>query len=113
MWPKNKVVSMNDERKTKKQLIAQLEALRGELGQKDDELDALRQQVPQGEVSSVKRRLAVERVRAEAMAMRSSKDLLKVVGTILWTLSKRPFGQIALVVGIGVIFLSNWRPSRR
>ena len=36
------------------------------------------------------------------------------VGTaILWTLFKRPFGQKLLGVGIGVIFLSNWRPNRR
>ena len=60
---------------TKSQLIAQLEALRrdnAELSQRETE----------GDVPSVKRRLAVERVRAEAMAMRSSKDLLNVVGTM-------------------------------
>ncbi len=65
---------MKDVEKTKEQLIAQLEALRRDNAE-------LRQQVTKGDVSSVKRRLAVERMRAEAMAMRSSKDLLKVVGT--------------------------------
>ena len=33
-------------------------------------------------VASVKRKLAVERMRAEAMAMRSSDDLLKLLGMI-------------------------------
>ena len=67
---------MQDETKTAKQLIAELEALRRDNAE-------LRQQVTEGDVSSVKRRLAVERLRAEAMAMRSSNDLLKVVG-MLW-----------------------------
>ena len=59
---------MKDEAKTKKQLLA--------------ELEALRQQITVDDVPSVKRRLAVELMRAEAMAMRSSKDLLKVMGTM-------------------------------
>ena len=62
--------------KTQKQLIAQLEALRRDHAE-------LRQQVPKGDVPSVNRRLAVERMRSEAMAMRSSDDLLKVMG-MMW-----------------------------
>ena len=69
---------MKDVEKTQKQLIAELEALRRDNA-------ALRQPVTRGDVSLVKRRLAVERMRAEAMAMamRSSKDLLKVLG-MMW-----------------------------
>ena len=67
---------MKDEAKTQKQLIAELEALRR------DNVE-LRQQIPKGDVPSAKRRLAVERMRAEAMAMRSSDDLLKVMG-MMW-----------------------------
>ena len=70
---------MKDERKTKKQIIAELETLR----QREVEWEAkeaeLRRQMPDGNVSAVERKLAVERVRAEAMAMRSSDDLLQVV----------------------------------
>ena len=68
--------TMKDEAKTKNQLIAELEELRGEVAE-------LRQQVKEGDTSAVERRLAVERVRAEAMAMRSSDDLLKVVA-VMW-----------------------------
>ena len=67
---------MKDVEKTQKQLIAQLEALRRDHAE-------LRQQVPKGDVPSVNRRLAVERMRSEAMAMRSSDDLLKVMG-MMW-----------------------------
>ncbi len=67
---------MKDEAKTKKQLIAELEEFRGEVAE-------LRQQVKGSDTSAVERRLAVERVRAEAMAMRSSDDLLKVVA-VMW-----------------------------
>ena len=80
---------MNDERKTKKELIAELEeqrrnndTLRGEVAEKDGELVALRQTAG-GDVSVVERQLAVERVRGEAMAMRSSEDIAKVVA-VLW-----------------------------
>ena len=45
------------------------------------ELEQLRRQVAKDDVSS--RRLAVERMRAEAMAMRSSEDLLKLMG-LMW-----------------------------
>ena len=66
---------MKDERKTKKQLIAELEGLRGEMSE-------VRRQLPAGDDASVvARQLAAERVRAEALAMRSSNDLLKVAGT--------------------------------
>ena len=60
---------MEGVRKTKAQLIAELEAERKKSAGVD--------------VSGVERQLAMERVRAAAMAMRSSKDLLKVLGT-LW-----------------------------
>jgi serine phosphatase RsbU (regulator of sigma subunit) len=65
---------VKDERKTKKQLIEELEDLRGELSE-------VRQQLPAGDDASVvARQLAAERVRAEAMAMQTSDDLLKVAG---------------------------------
>ena len=65
---------MKDERKTKKQLIAELEVLRGENAR-------LHRQGREGGDSYVlERRLAVERVRAEGLAMDSSKGLLKLVG---------------------------------
>ena len=60
---------MKDRAKTKEQLIA--------------ELEQLRQQVTEDDVSTVKRRLAIEQVRAEAMAMRSSDELFKVIG-MMW-----------------------------
>jgi hypothetical protein len=66
---------LSDSDKTKEQLIGELEALRRDNAE-------LRQLVTEGDVSTVKRRLAVERVRAEAMAMRSSDDLLKVLGML-------------------------------
>ncbi len=66
---------MKDERKTKAQLIEELDELRGENAD-------LRKKVT-GDVSGVERQLAVERMRAEAMAMRSSDDLLKVMG-MMW-----------------------------
>ncbi len=67
---------VKDERRTKKELIAELEGLRGEVGE-------LRQQVADGgDISVVERQLAVERARAEAMGMRSSDDLLKVVAVL-------------------------------
>ena len=66
---------MKDERKTKKQLVGELEALR-------DELSEVRQQKAAGDVTAVERELAVERVRAEAMAMRSSQDLTNVVAVL-------------------------------
>ena len=53
---------MRDSRKTKAQLIEELEQLRR-----------------QTDTAVVERRLAIERIRAEAMSMRSSDDLLKVV----------------------------------
>jgi len=68
---------VNDEQKTKQELIAELKELRGELGK-------VRQQVAEGgDVPTVERQLAVAHVHAEAMAMRSSDDLFKVVGC-LW-----------------------------
>ena len=68
---------MKDTAKTKKQLITELAKLR-------EDNDGLRRE---GDVPLVKRRLAVERVRAEAMAMRSTKDLLNVVGTMFEEMS--------------------------
>ena len=64
--------TMKDERKTVTERIDAPENLRSDADGLPRERD----------VSSVKRKLAVERVRAEAMAMRSSKDLLKVLGTL-------------------------------
>ena len=61
-----------DERKTKKQLIEELEASRGEVS-------ALRQKSAGTDVSAVERQLAVERVRAEAMEMHATSDLCQVV----------------------------------
>ncbi len=63
---------MNDARKTKAQLIEELAASR-------DEVTELREQVAGVDVSGVERQLAVERVRAETIAMRSTDDLLQVV----------------------------------
>ena len=63
---------MNDARKTKAQLIEELAASR-------DEVTELREQVAGVDVSGVERQLAVERVRAETMAMRSTDDLLQLV----------------------------------
>ena len=67
---------MNDARKTKAQLIEELAASR-------DEVTELREQVAGVDVSGVERQLAVERVRAETMAMRSTDDLLQVVLEIM------------------------------
>jgi serine phosphatase RsbU (regulator of sigma subunit) len=68
---------VNDDRKTKKEMIVELEELRRDNAE-------LRQQ-REGEVgaSAVTLQLAVERVRAEAMAMKASDDLLKVV-VVMW-----------------------------
>lgn len=60
---------MRDEDKNREQLIV--------------ELQALRQNATAEEVAAVKRRLAVERIRAEAMAMRQSADLVKIMG-MMW-----------------------------
>ena len=67
-----RVCVMNDARKTKAQLIEELAASR-------DEVTELREQVAGVDVSGVERQLAVERVRAETIAMRSTDDLLQVV----------------------------------
>ena len=60
---------MNDADKTKEQLAS--------------ELEVLRQVAPISDVYAVKRRLAVERIRAEAMAMGQSSDLVKIMGMML------------------------------
>ncbi len=73
---------MNDARKTKKQLIEELEASRGEVTDLRDENTDLRKQVTGGDVSGVERQLAAERVRAEVASMRSSDDLHRVVGVM-------------------------------
>ena len=65
---------MNDERKTKKELIAELEEMRGENAE-------LRQNAGGGD-SVVERQLAVERICVEAMVMRSSDDLKRVVAVL-------------------------------
>jgi signal transduction histidine kinase len=54
--------------------------LSGELTAERRENAALRRQLDQGGSTTVKRSLAVERLRAEAMAMRASADLLQLIG---------------------------------
>ena len=66
---------MKDERKTKKQLIEELEVSRQDCAE-------LRRQLGEGGPPDVRRKLAAERVRAEAMAMRSSEDMGRVVGVL-------------------------------
>ena len=63
---------MEDTEQNEDQLLSALAALRAENA-------ALHLQVTGDESAALKRRLAVERMRAEAMAMRSSDDLLKVM----------------------------------
>ena len=78
-WRAFALMPMKDERKTKKQLI--------------EELEAERQKSAGVDVSGVERQLAVERVRAEAMAMRSTDDLLQVSGVLaeeMHALGSRP-----------------------
>ena len=60
---------MNDSDKTKEQLAS--------------ELEVLHEGAPISDVYAVKRRLAVERIRAEAMAMGQSSDLVKIFGMML------------------------------
>jgi signal transduction histidine kinase len=60
---------VRDENKPREQLVA--------------ELQVLRQNTTAEEIAAVKRRLAVERIRAEAMAMRQSGDLVKIMG-MMW-----------------------------
>ena len=69
------IPAMKDQKKTKAQLIDELEASRGEVS-------ALRQKSPGGDVSAVERQLAMERVRAEAMDMRATEDLRRVVAVV-------------------------------
>jgi serine phosphatase RsbU (regulator of sigma subunit) len=69
---------VKDERKTKKELIAELEESRRENAE-------LRQQGTEGgDTSAVQLQLAIERVRSEAMAMKTSGELMDVV-TVLHT----------------------------
>lgn len=58
---------MNDSDKTKKQPISEPEA---------------RAHAPDGDMSAVRRQAAVARIRAEAMAMGKSSDLVKILGTM-------------------------------
>ena len=73
---------MKDERKTKKKLIDELEASRGEVTDLRGENAELREKVAGVDVSGVERQLAVERVRAEAMDMRATEDLRRVVAVV-------------------------------
>ena len=66
---------MKDERKTKKQLVEEVDELRSEATK-------LRKKVAGVDVSGVERQLAVERVRAAAMDMRDTGDLRRVVVVI-------------------------------
>ena len=81
---------MNDARKTKAQLIEELDGLRGENTD-------LREKVAGVDVSGVERQLTVERVRAEAMAMRSSDDLHGVGGVLHQQLVKLGYVTIATI----------------
>ncbi|MDA0350166.1 MAG: SpoIIE family protein phosphatase [Verrucomicrobia bacterium] len=63
-----------------------------------DELNALRQQVSGSDIPALKRSLAVERVRAVVMAMRTSDDLLNVIGTMHQEL--RALGILSMVTAI-------------
>ena len=71
---------MNDERKTKKELIAELEKLRGEVGE-------LRQQLADADDQS-KIELALDVVRSATAAMGSSEDLSTVVAALYRSLEK-------------------------
>ena len=66
---------VDDKSMIKAQLIAELEEMRRENAE-------LRRQVEESDVSAVERRLAVERVRAEAMGMQTGDDLCRVVVTL-------------------------------
>jgi len=77
---------VNDERKTKKELIAELERLRCEMGEGQ---------------SDIKRERAAERIRAEVASMRGSDDLVKVVA--LMRLEMVRLGIDAHVAAIGFI----------
>ena len=66
---------MKNATKTKEQLIAELEMLQ----QKNAELH---QRVQTDDPSVVRHRLAEERIRSEAMSMRTSQDLAKVVAKL-------------------------------
>ena len=66
---------MNDARKTKAQLIEELDKLRGENTD-------LREKVAGVDVSGVERQLAVEHVRAEATAMHESADIGKAMAAL-------------------------------
>lgn len=73
---------MSDQKKTKAQLIEELEASRGEVTDLRGENTDLREKVAGVDVSAVERQLAVERVRTEAMNMRSTEDLRRVVAVL-------------------------------
>jgi len=99
---------VNEERKTKKELIAELAAQRRDIDALRGENADLRQQVAEsGDVSPVKRQLAVERIRVEAMAMRSSEDFRKVVA-VLWK-EIPALGIETTACGIGFVDEENER----
>lgn len=64
-----------DKDKTQEQPAAELQALREEIAQ-------LRRQVLEANVSDVKLNLAMVRLRAEAMAMGTTDDLVRVVAVL-------------------------------
>jgi len=66
----------NDKGTTKAQLISELEEMRQENA-------ALRRLAKESDVSALERRLAVERVRAEATSMRQGNDLRNVIGIVM------------------------------
>ena len=77
---------MNDERKIKKELIAELQQMRVGLGVKDGELEEHRQQRAMEQ--------AADQVREAVLAMRGSADLMDVFGVMhrsLHQLGVEPF----------------------
>jgi len=90
------LMAMKDERKTKKQLIEEMDGLRGEVTD-------LREKVAGIDVSGVERQLAVERVRAATMDMRGTIDLRQVVAVVF-----REMRRLGIdTPGASIIFLDD------
>ncbi len=81
-WWAFALMAMKDERKTKKQLIEELEASRGEVTDLRGEVTDLREKVAGTDVSAVERQLAVERVQTAALDMRGTDDQRRVVASL-------------------------------
>ena len=72
---------MSDGFKTKKQLIAEVEALHGELVRKDGELEEAYAQLA-ARTRDAEVDAALERLRARALGMRRSEDLAGMVSVL-------------------------------